>query len=105
MNITNLPAFHAAMAALAPIDGVAGDGHIFFQASATPAQIAAANAAALVYVDPAPTQSPQLAALVQELISLGVLPPANAARVMKSSLPPPPVPPIAPLPPARSSPF
>jgi hypothetical protein len=50
--IQNLPAFHAAIAAAAPINGVSADGTtIWFQASATPAQIAAAHAAATSYVE------------------------------------------------------
>ena len=52
--INNLQQFHAAMAALAPIDGVDVNGKIFFQTTATPAQIAAANAAAATYADVAP---------------------------------------------------
>jgi hypothetical protein len=56
--INNLQEFHAAMAALAPIVGVAGDGHIFFDPSATPAQIAAANAAAATYTDVPPQMMP-----------------------------------------------
>ena len=52
--INNLQAFHAAMAALAPIVGVDAAGKIFFDTSATPAQIAAANAAAATYTDAVP---------------------------------------------------
>jgi hypothetical protein len=51
--IKNLQALHAAVAATAPIDGVSGDGTIWFQAGATPAQKAAAQAAAAAFVDPA----------------------------------------------------
>lgn len=52
--INNLLQFHAAMAALAPIDGVDANGTIFFQASATPAQRTAATAAAAAYTDVPP---------------------------------------------------
>ena len=103
--ISNLPAFHAAIAAVAPIDGVAADGHIFFQATATPAQITAANATASAYTDPPPVQIPDLAALVRELELLGVLPAASVAKVMKLPALLSVAPPIAPPLPARSSPF
>lgn len=55
MAITNLLAFDAAIRAVCPIDGCCTDGTIWFSASATPAQIAAAKTAAANYVDPAPT--------------------------------------------------
>lgn len=66
--IKNLPALHAAVAAVAPIDGVSADGAIWFQAGATPAQIAAAHAALSGFVDPAPAavvgfQAPPMAPL------------------------------------------
>jgi hypothetical protein len=63
--IHNLAAFHAAMAALAPIVGVAQDGTIFFDPSATPAQIAAANAAAAAYTDVPPQMMPVELALAR----------------------------------------
>jgi len=62
--IKNLTAFHAAIAALAPIDGCSADGTIQFQAAATPAQIAAANAAAASWVEPATSTQPDLLLLV-----------------------------------------
>jgi hypothetical protein len=96
--IKNLEAFHAAIAALAPIDGVAADGTIFFQKSATPAQIAAANAAASSFVDPPIPAVPDLSLLVQELAKLGVLPPASVAAVHK------PAPQAAPVPATSSLP-
>jgi hypothetical protein len=50
--IQNLQAFHAAIAAVAPIYGVSADGTtICFAPTATPAQIAAAHAAASAYVE------------------------------------------------------
>jgi hypothetical protein len=53
--INNLQAFHAAIAAVAPIDGVSGDGKtIWFQESATEAEKAAAHAAAAAFVDSTP---------------------------------------------------
>jgi hypothetical protein len=57
--IKNLQAFHEAIAAVAPIDGVSGDGKtIWFQESATEAEIAAAHAAAAAFVDSAPEHPP-----------------------------------------------
>jgi cysteine synthase len=52
--IKNIAGFDAAIRAVCPIDGVGADGHIFFQAAATPTQIAAANTAAAAFVDAAP---------------------------------------------------
>lgn len=54
MAVNNLQQFHTAMAALCPIVGVSGDGTIFPDPSATPAQIAAAQSAAATYTDVAP---------------------------------------------------
>lgn len=54
MAVNNIQQFHAAMAALCPIVGVSGDGTIFYDPSATPAQIAACEAAAATYTDVAP---------------------------------------------------
>jgi hypothetical protein len=53
--ISNLQAFHAAIAAVAPIDGVSADGvTIWFQSSATEAEKAAAHAAAAAFIDSTP---------------------------------------------------
>jgi hypothetical protein len=52
MTITNLAAFDAAIRAVCPyIDGVAADGHIFFQPAATAQQKTDAATAAAAYVD------------------------------------------------------
>lgn len=52
--ISNLQAFHAAISAIAPIDGVSADGvTVWFKKTATPAQIAAATAAMASYIDTA----------------------------------------------------
>lgn len=54
--IINVQALHAAVAAVCPIDGVSGDGTFWAQASATPAQLAAAHNAITSFVD-SPTAS------------------------------------------------
>jgi hypothetical protein len=88
MIINNLQAFDAAIRAVCPaIDGVAADGFIFFQPTATAAQVAAANAAAASYVDPPPPVSHDIAVLVSELARLGVLPPASVALIQKTVTP------------------
>jgi hypothetical protein len=51
MMINNLTALHQAIAAVAPIDGVSADGHIWFQSSATDAQKTAAAGAVSSFVD------------------------------------------------------
>ena len=48
----NVQALHDAIAAVCPIDGVSGDGTIWFQPSATDAQKAAAQAVFTNWVDP-----------------------------------------------------
>jgi hypothetical protein len=97
--IKNLAAFDAAVRAVCPaIDGVSGDGSIQFQAAATPAQITAAQTLATAYVDPPPAPVPDLALLVQELQTLGVLPPASVAKVLKAATAAAPQPPLASLP-------
>jgi|SRR5215472_7769689 len=53
-KINNLQLYQQTIEALAPIDGVAADGRIYFRPEATPAQIAAANVAAATYTDVAP---------------------------------------------------
>jgi hypothetical protein len=53
--IKNLQALHAAIAATAPIDGVSGDGTIWFQAGATAAQKTAAQNVVTTFVDSAPS--------------------------------------------------
>jgi hypothetical protein len=62
--INNLAAFHAAIAAVAPIDGVSADGTISLAESATAEQIVAAHDAAAAYVEapdtPPPVQHPPL---------------------------------------------
>jgi hypothetical protein len=65
--INNLAAFHAAIAAVAPIDGVSADGTIWLQDSATPEQIVAAHDAAAAYVDPPDTPPPIRHPPLQEL--------------------------------------
>jgi hypothetical protein len=53
--INNIQAYDAAIRVTGcPIDGVDADGKIYFASGATPAQIAAANAAAASYTDAAP---------------------------------------------------
>jgi hypothetical protein len=52
--INNLQQFHAAIAAVCPIDGVSADGAIFFASTATAPQKAAAQAAAAAYTDVPP---------------------------------------------------
>lgn len=64
--IRNLQTLHAALAAVAPIDGVAGDGKVFFQPSATPAQMAAANAVVAAFVD-VPPQMVDIATVLSRL--------------------------------------
>jgi hypothetical protein len=96
--IKNLAAFDAAVRAVCPaIDGVSGDGSIQFQAAATPVQVAAAQAVASSYVDVV-QQVIDLEALVQELSTLGVLPPASVAKVRKAATLAAPQPPLASLP-------
>lgn len=68
-TITNLAVLHAAVAAVAPISGVRADGTIMFLPSATPAQIAAANAAVAAFVDqPSPHQPNPLEALLIQAV-------------------------------------
>jgi hypothetical protein len=52
--INNIQQFHAAIAAVCPIVGVAADGTIFYDPTATPTQRAAAAAAAQAYTDVPP---------------------------------------------------
>jgi hypothetical protein len=65
--INNLAAFHAAIAVVAPIEGVSADGTIWFQASATEAEKAAAHAAAAAYVEAPDTPPPIRHPPLQEL--------------------------------------
>jgi hypothetical protein len=98
MTITNLAAFDAAIRAVCPdIDGVAADGFIFFQDSATDEQKAAAADAAAAYVDPEPVAVPDLAGLIQALVDKGVL---SAADVTAISTMPPVLDPPVKLPPS-----
>lgn len=64
--ISNLTAFVAAISAVCPIDGAAADGVIWYSASATPSQIAAAQAVAASYVD-APAQLVSIATVLAAL--------------------------------------
>jgi hypothetical protein len=98
MTITNLTAFDAAIRAVCPnIDGVAADGVIFFQDSATDEQKAAATTAAAAYVDPEPVAVPDLAGLIQALVDKGVLSAADVTAI--STMPPVLTPPVK-LPPS-----
>jgi hypothetical protein len=98
MTITNLAAFDAAVRAVCPdIDGVAADGHIFYQKSATAQQKAAAADAAAAYVDPEPVAVPDLAGLIQALVDKGVL---TAEDVTAISTTPPVLTPPTKLPPS-----
>jgi hypothetical protein len=98
MTINNLCAFDAAIRAACPdIDGVAADGYIFFQPSATDAQKTAAADAAAAYVDPEPVAVPDLAGLIQALVDKGVLSAADVTAI--STMPPVLTPPVK-LPPS-----
>jgi hypothetical protein len=98
MTITNLSAFDAAIRAVCPdIDGVAADGFIFFQDSATDEQKAAAADVAAAYVDPEPVAVCTLADLVQKLVDKGVL---SADDVTAMSTMPPVLNPPVKLPPS-----
>lgn len=68
--IANLQAFHAAIAVVAPISGVRADGTIMFLPNATPAQIAAANAAVAAFVDqPSPHKPNPLETLLIQAVN------------------------------------
>jgi hypothetical protein len=84
MVINNLPAYDAAIRATGcPIDGVAADGHIFIRSEATPAQIAAASAAAAAYTD----FTPQVVAIENILAALTDLEYARMINQTSTSVP------------------
>ncbi len=88
MNIKNLAAFDTAIRTACPaIDGVAADGHVFFQKTSTPTQIAAANAAVAAYTDPPEAQILDVNALAALLVTQGLLTAQDLASVHKA--PPP----------------
>lgn len=94
MVISNLAAFDAAIRAVCPdIDGVGGDGTIYFQANATAAERSAAARAAASYVDPPPPLVSNLEQLVTELEMAGVLSAAAIGRIRQPRHDPPVTPP------------
>lgn len=62
-----LAALDAAIRATCPIDGVSGDGTIWFSPGATPAQQTAARAALTAFVAPAVVGPPPLVTLMAPL--------------------------------------